>query len=130
MHKISVNGKSFCVEVLSVKGKSVLFEIAGKRYLVEHTVLSTTTDTVHKTPRSTLASTTPGVDSIRSEIPGLVHSILKNKGDEILAGETILIIEAMKMQNRIVAHKDGTIEDIYVEVGQEVTKGQSLLKIQ
>jgi acetyl-CoA/propionyl-CoA carboxylase biotin carboxyl carrier protein len=45
-------------------------------------------------------------------------------GDEVRAGQVICIVEAMKMENEITAHRDGVVTELSIEPGQAVTTGQ------
>lgn len=66
---------------------------------------------------------------IKSPMPGLVLKIKKQKGDLIAKGETLLILEAMKMENEIKSPKDGILNDIYVKEGTAIEKNISLISI-
>lgn len=59
---------------------------------------------------------------IKSPMPGLVLKILKSVGDNICRGETVMILEAMKMENEIKTNVDGIITEIYVSEGRPVEK--------
>ena len=59
-------------------------------------------------------------------MPGKILSIEKNVGDAVEAGATIMILEAMKMENEIVAPQAGTIASMNVTVGQAVEAGEVL----
>ena len=59
-------------------------------------------------------------------MPGKILSIEKNVGDTVEAGATIIILEAMKMENEIVAPQAGTIASMNVTVGQAVEAGEVL----
>jgi biotin carboxyl carrier protein len=63
-------------------------------------------------------------------IPGVVREIAVKPGRRVSRGETLLILEAMKMQNDISAPADGTVKNVFVETGQMVTKGQALLEFE
>ena len=54
---------------------------------------------------------------------------MKNIGDTVKTGETILILEAMKMENNIIAPKDGTIVSLIVKEGQSVDSGSTLVEL-
>jgi biotin carboxyl carrier protein len=58
---------------------------------------------------------------------GLVIKVLKNEGDPVKAGETLLILEAMKMQNQIRAGHDCTVKKVLVRPGQPVEKGEKMV---
>lgn len=66
---------------------------------------------------------------IKSPMPGLVLKILKGVGDNISEGETVMILEAMKMENEIKANVDGIITEIHVSEGRPVEKYISLFSI-
>ena len=59
-------------------------------------------------------------------MPGKILSIDKKAGDRVNAGDTIMILEAMKMENEIVAPEDGTVASIQVAVNQSVEAGEVL----
>jgi biotin carboxyl carrier protein len=64
---------------------------------------------------------------INSIIPGTIVEVLVQKGQQVKEGEMMLIIEAMKMNNRLVFSKDGVVDEICVKPGDIVSKGQKLL---
>ena len=69
------------------------------------------------------------VQAIKSPMPGLVLKILKKAGDKITKGETVMILEAMKMENEIKTNIDGTIAEIFVTEGKAVEKYISLFSL-
>jgi biotin carboxyl carrier protein len=69
----------------------------------------------------------PGV--VKAVIPGVVSDIVANVGTAVNQGDTILILEAMKMLNRIVAPLHGTIKAVHVSRGEKVAKGKVLMEI-
>ena len=60
-------------------------------------------------------------------IPGLILQVLAAPGDSVLPGQSLLILEAMKMQNHIANHDHGTVKALHAAPGDMVTKGQLLL---
>jgi pyruvate carboxylase len=70
----------------------------------------------------------PGV--VKAVIPGVVSEIITSVGKAVRQGDTMMILEAMKMLNRIMAPLHGTIKAVHVSPGQKVTKGQVLLEIE
>ena len=66
---------------------------------------------------------------LKSPMPGLVFDILKSEGDVVEEGDSILILEAMKMENVIKAPVAGTLESIFVEKGEAVEKNAKLFEI-
>ncbi len=72
----------------------------------------------------------PGAGAqIKSPLPGTITTINVNVGDTVKTGDTVLILEAMKMQNNIEAECDGTITSILVKQGDSVMEGAVLLTI-
>jgi len=61
-------------------------------------------------------------------IPGLILQVLAAPGDSVLPGQSLLILEAMKMQNHITAHHEAFIKTLHVAPGDMVTKGQLLVE--
>ena len=72
------------------------------------------------------ASAGAGSVKVSSPMPGKILSVKKNVGDSVSKGDTILVLEAMKMENDIVAPEDGTIASIDVNEGTSVEAGAVL----
>ncbi len=70
-----------------------------------------------------------GQDAVVSPMQGTVLSVAVSEGDEVEAGQVICIVEAMKMENEVHAHRAGTVSDLSVEAGQAVTTGQVMCVI-
>ena len=67
---------------------------------------------------------------VKSPLPGVILDIKVNVGDEVKKGQTIIILEAMKMENSINADKDGKIAAINVSKGESVLEGTDLVIIE
>jgi biotin carboxyl carrier protein len=63
-------------------------------------------------------------------MPGRVVALLAKEGDEVAAGQGVLVLEAMKMENEIRAEHEGRITRIYVEPGQAVDAGNPLFEME
>lgn len=70
-----------------------------------------------------------GEVSIKSPMPGLVVAIPVNEGDTVKQGQTILILESMKMQNELKAPREGVVQRISVQAGQSVEQNKLLITI-
>lgn len=66
---------------------------------------------------------------IKAVIPGVVAQIDVENGAPVRQGDTLMILEAMKMLNRVKAQLDGTVKHIRVKKGERVAKDQILLEI-
>ena len=71
---------------------------------------------------------TPVLDQLKAPMPGLVLNIRVSPGDEVVEGDTLLVLEAMKMENVIKATGEGTVKEIKVGKGDKVDKGQILIQ--
>ena len=71
-----------------------------------------------------------GDGKIRAPMDGAVVNIFVNKGDQVVKGQTLLVLEAMKIQQQIRSDVDGVVEDILGQQGQQVKKRQMLFSIQ
>lgn len=67
---------------------------------------------------------------IKAVMPGVVAAIETKVGNAVKQGDTMMILEAMKMLNRIKAQTDGTVKVIRVTPGEKVAKGQVLIEIE
>lgn len=70
-----------------------------------------------------------GEISIRAPMPGLVVAIPVSEGQEVKGGQTVVILESMKMQNELKAPRDGTVQRISAEAGQSVEQNKLLVTI-
>lgn len=66
---------------------------------------------------------------VETQIPGLITKIFHQKGDEVIEGEPLFLMEAMKMENEIKAPLSGKILRISVQEGQTVDKGTHIMEI-
>ena len=80
------------------------------------------------TQRKPYEKNNPGI--IKALIPGVVAEVDTQVGPAVKKGNTLMILEAMKMLNRIKAPQDGTVKAISVAAGEKVTKGQVLIEIE
>lgn len=71
-----------------------------------------------------------GIFEIKTQMPGKVVRILVKQGSEVTAGDSVLVVEAMKMQNEMKSPKDGIVKEIRVEEGATVNAGDVLAVIE
>jgi len=117
--KIEVNGTQYEVEVHIEKQK-----ITKTPTLVRQNIPVERKDSKIKKTVSSRAH------ALKAPLPGSIFKILKNVGDEVKKGETILIMEAMKMENNIQSEKDGTIVSMKVKEGDTVLQNDVLAEIE
>ena len=70
-----------------------------------------------------------GGNAVVAPMPGVVVSVLKGPGDSVEAGDPVVVISAMKMENELRADRTGTVEDVLAAPGEAVTKGQTLITL-
>lgn len=80
-------------------------------------------------PAAPVASTPAGADAMPSPMPGNILRVLVNVGDTVTENQPLMILEAMKMENEIVAAKAGVVSGIHVKEGQVVNPGDALITI-
>ena len=70
-----------------------------------------------------------GSGSVVAPMPGTILKVLKTNGDAVKAGEVVLILEAMKMENEITAPVDGTVDSLNLTEGSTVAGGDLLFDV-
>ena len=68
-------------------------------------------------------------DAVTAPMQGTIVKVAVEEGQQVEAGELVVVLEAMKMENPVTAHKAGTVTGLSVEVGAAVTQGTQLLEI-
>jgi acetyl-CoA/propionyl-CoA carboxylase, biotin carboxylase, biotin carboxyl carrier protein len=71
-----------------------------------------------------------GGDDLVSPMQGTIVKIVAEEGQHISAGDPVVVLEAMKMEQPLTAHKDGTVTGLAVQVGQTVSAGEIICKLQ
>lgn len=120
--QIVVNGSEYVVDLLSI-GRPV---IEQARPVSSGRPASPVEPKAVRPGKSTTAGT---VGSVRSPMPGLVLRIDVKEGDSVRAGQTLLVMEAMKMENTILAPHNGTVRKVLVAEGASVGEGDVLVEV-
>ena len=118
-YRITVNGTSYDVSVE---------ELAGGVAPVAAPVAAAPEAAPAAAPAPAPAAKSAGAGSIKvaSPMPGKILDVKANVGDAVKKGQVILILEAMKMENEVVAPEDGTVASIDVASGATVEAGDTL----
>jgi acetyl-CoA/propionyl-CoA carboxylase biotin carboxyl carrier protein len=69
-------------------------------------------------------------DALVSPMQGTIVKIVAEEGQAVSAGDTVVVLEAMKMEQPLTAHKDGTVTGLAVQVGQTVSSGETICELQ
>jgi len=67
---------------------------------------------------------------VKAPMPGIIIGLPIKKGDAVKQGDTVLILEAMKMENVILCQKDGIVKSVFVKLGETVEKGKLLVELE
>lgn len=112
IYSLIINGRSYAID-MSEKGDKYEVLVDGDTFHVE--VL----DEMKKLMRMRTSSTVEGRQVIVAPMPGYIWKMLKEPGDEVKAGEPIMILVAMKMENEIKSPKDGVVTEIFVKASED-----------
>lgn len=140
---VTVNGKPYEVDFLSLQeslysmilnSKSYEMAIEEERGAYELSLNGRLYEATVLDQRSLLMAQrkgglTIGSGEVNSPMPGLIVEVLVNVGDKVTQGDTVVILESMKMQNELKAPRDGTVQTVNAEAGQSVEKGNLLINI-
>jgi pyruvate carboxylase subunit B len=135
-YQIRVNGKEFEVHLKHRHLSELTFEIDGQSYDVDVQPLLRAAPAaasgpmvVASAPVRAAVQRTNAPGTIAAPMPGIIVNVLVAEGDKVEAGQTVVIIEAMKMENNIHATATGTVKKVHVAKGQEVNNAQALVTI-
>ena len=121
------NGKSYQAELLSINkaAKTVNLRINGQSFNVS--IADAYDQLIDKMGLS--VSVVHKIKEIKAPMPGLVLSIAVEPGQEIVHGDPLLILEAMKMENIIKSPGEGVVKTIHAIKGKAVEKGETLIEL-
>lgn len=135
--KFTISGNTYDIEIKDFDGNLANIEVNGTTYAVEvhREVKKTKTPTLIRAEIPVL-----GGDKIEkrekgapiaivSPLPGNIIEILVKPGDVIRKGQTLLVMEAMKMENKIQSDNEGVVESVRVQVGSSVLQGDVLIEL-
>jgi acetyl-CoA/propionyl-CoA carboxylase biotin carboxyl carrier protein len=110
------------------RARRLSLELDGRRYDVEALVPEPPHAELARRRRERAAGGghTGAKDAVVSPMQGTVLAVEVAEGDEVVAGQVICVVEAMKMENEITAHSAGRVSELAVEPGQAVASGQTV----
>jgi biotin carboxyl carrier protein len=127
-YTVTVNGKSY--DVLVQKKKVISSTLASEVSGVETAAAPLKPIPVTGSSTAKLAAPAGGDgEKVVAPMPGKIIEMKVRVGDRVKQGQALLIMEAMKMHNPILAAKEGTVAQLFVKVNDPVQSGQSLLAI-
>lgn len=81
------------------------------------------------TPKKTVSNSLGARDGVRAPMPGVILGVHVREGERIKAGDKVLTIEAMKMENVIQAPYDGTVKKIHISINDAVLEDDRLIEL-
>ena len=143
-YKYKINGNLYNVVIGDIEDNIAHVEVNGTHYTVEMekkpkaapapkpVVRPAAKPATAAAPAAAAPAAKPaaGKSGVKSPLPGVILDIKVNVGDAMKKGQTIIILEAMKMENSINADKDGKIAAINVSKGESVLEGTDLVIIE
>ncbi|MDR0960987.1 MAG: biotin/lipoyl-binding protein [Mediterranea sp.] len=139
-YKYKINGNPYNVTVKDIEENIAHVEVNGTPYKVEMekapkviikpVVRQSTTPAAQTVQVAKPAAPSTGKSGVKSPLPGVILEVKVKVGDAVKRGQTIIILEAMKMENNINADKDGTVTAINVNKGDSVLEGTDLVVIE
>lgn len=133
--RITVNGETFEVEVeeTGVEGQPVVRNtapVATPAPAAPRAAAPAPAAPRAAAPAARPAASGPaGAGSATAPMPGTILDVKVSVGDQVKAGQTVVILEAMKMENEIGAPVDGTVKEVRVQKGATVNPGDVLVTI-
>lgn len=145
-YKYKINGLKFTVAVGDVVDNEVKVQVNGTPYVVEldkasskpsKPALSQSGKTPSAQPTAAptqavkpTAAPAGAASAVKSPLPGTIMSFSVKEGDSVKSGDTVCVLEAMKMENDVHSSKTGTVKKILVNVGDAILEGTDIMIIE
>ena len=139
--KFIIRGNDYNTEIIGIEDNIAEVEVNGTTYQVEieKTIQQVKTPKlmrpkiIHSGGQDAAKTSKPsakkGVGYVKAPLPGTILELKVSAGDEVKVGDTLLIMEAMKMENNIKSDKAGKVKAIKVNNGDSVLEGDVLVEI-
>ncbi len=137
--KFNISGQQYEVEINEFEGQNAKVLINGTEYdvEVEAEVAKTKTPTLVRKPvvnkpgegQIKKSESGGGAFTVKAPLPGNIFKMNVSVGDSVSEGDCLLIMEAMKMENNVLAEKGGTVKAIKVNVGDAVLQDDVLIEL-
>lgn len=143
--KFKINGTEYNVDINEVEGQEIKLDVNGTPYnvtvdkelkqkpIVKH---QSRTPRVSAAPSGDVQRSTPvqapaagAGNKVTTPLPGTILDVFVNVGDKVSAGQRVVLLEAMKMENNIESDVAGTVTEVKVRKGDSVLEGDVLVVI-
>ena len=140
-YKYTINGNKYEVSVGDITDNVATVIVNGETYTVvmekeavpekpKVKVVPPSVRTSQPSTPSTNTSKRNYQNAVKAPLPGVITEIPVALGEEVKAGDTVVVLEAMKMANNLEAEKGGKVTEILVQTGQSVMEGDILVAIE
>ena len=126
-YKITLNGKSYEIDVEEMSEAEA--KAASSAKALVSAAPAAKAAPAAPAPKAS-APVSGGAGSVNAPMPGTILRVNKNVGDSVNAGEAVVVLEAMKMENDISSPKAGVVKSIAVAKGDTVASGQFLFEVE
>lgn len=150
---LTINGKEYRAEVGEISAEQARIIVNGREFQVGlqqlglSRLMPAATPAAEARPASPLATPAAGIaplpaaptaaaataaeasSVVKAPLPGLIVDVKVREGEKVKAGQNIIVMEAMKMENQIQATSDGTIKKIFIKKGDNVAEGHAMVEI-
>ena len=136
---VEICGQTLGISIVEQQAEKFIYEVDGVRRSIDYVLdgnqlyldaVNGNISIENITYAAPETSDVAGDGNIRAPMDGAIINILVNAGDTVTKGQTLLILEAMKIQQQIKSDVDGVVNEIIGQVGQQVKKRQLVLNIQ
>lgn len=139
-YKFKIYGHEYETKVVRREEEEIVISVNGQEYKAYLQPRKSTAKATPKLarPKTFIADDTKktaspteskGANFVKAPLPGLILKVSVKPGDPVKSGDTVCIMEAMKMQNTVAATADGVVGEVKVKEGDSVLEGQELLTI-
>jgi biotin carboxyl carrier protein len=137
-YKLKINGNDYNVDINEVEGQNVKLTVNGTDYVVtvdkeikqqRKPVVSTPRPQASAAPAAAPKAAAAAGTKVTTPLPGTILDVFVNVGDAVKEGQTVVLLEAMKMENNIEADVAGTVKEVKVRKGDSVLEGDVLVVI-
>ena len=135
-YKIKTNGVEYEVHINKVEGNMAQLTVNNVDFEVEVEGIVVNPTRMTNKPEKAIPAETAAIkpkasksaaNDFKSPLPGAILEVCVKVGDAVKAGQVLLILESMKMENNILAERDGTVEKVNCVKGDAVLEGDVLL---
>ena len=130
-YKVAINDIVENIATVSVNGENFQVEMEKEAEPEKKKVVLNKPTTKAETEETTTSAANVNTDNaVKAPLPGVIREIKVAVGDEVNAGDTVVVLEAMKMANNLDAEKSGKVTAILVKTGENVLEDTALVVIE